>query len=166
MSLTALKWSMSAMATASGVCARAARVTSTAASRCQAPAFSSPVLASVRAAVANEAWRSDRCSTITRGNATTRATALCAAANAVSTARHSSVPWLQTASWPRARLRSRVPGAAVALTGGRIRQAWMAMHTSPDPAASVNQARAWPPGPAPPPHRAGMADLKTTEAAA
>ena len=50
--LTALKWSMSAMATASGACVRAARVTSTAASRYQAPAFSSPVLASVRAAAA------------------------------------------------------------------------------------------------------------------
>ena len=135
---------------------------STAASRCQAPAFSSPVLASVRAAAASEAWRSDRCSTITRGNATTRARALCAAANAVSTARHSSVTWLQTASRPRTRLCSRVPGAAVALTGGRIRQARTAMLTSPHPAASVIQAGAWPPGPA----RAGMADLNTTEAAA
>ena len=73
---------------------------------------------------------------------------------------------LPTASWLRARLRSRVPGAAVALTGGRIRQAWMAMLTSPHPAASVIQARAWPPDPALPPRKAGMADLKTTEAAA
>ena len=40
------------------------------------------------------------------------------------------------------------------------------MLTSPHPAASVIQARAWPPDPAPPPHRAGTADLKTTEAAA
>ena len=112
-----------------------------------APAFSSPVLASVRAAAANEAWRSDRCSTIARGNATTRARALCAAANAVSTARHSSVTWLQTASRPRTKLRSRVPGAAVAMTGGRIRQAPTAMLTSPHPAASVIQAGAWPPDP-------------------
>ena len=74
--------------------------------------------------------------------------------------------WLQIASRPKIRLRSRVPGAAVALTGGRIRQAWMAMLTSPHPAASVIQARAWPPDPAPPPHRAGTADLKTSEAAA
>ena len=56
-------------------------------------------------------------------------------------------------------------GTAVAMTGGRIRQAWTAMLTSPHPAASVMQAGAWPPGPAPP-HRAGAADLKTTEAAA
>jgi hypothetical protein len=90
-SLTALKRSMSAMATASAVCAWAARVTSTAASRCQEPAFSSPVLASVRAAATGEAWRRDRYSTITRGSATTKATVLRAVANAVGTARDSSV---------------------------------------------------------------------------
>ena len=54
----------------------------------------------------------------------------------------------------------------MALTGGRIRQAWTAMLTSPHPAASVIQDGAWPPGPPPPPHKAGRADLKTSEAAA
>ena len=53
----------------------------------------------------------------------------------------------------------------MALTGGKIRQASTAMPTSPHPAASVIQAGAWPPGPAPP-QRAGTADLETIEAAA
>jgi hypothetical protein len=74
------------MATASGVRVQAARVTSRAASRCQVPAFSSPVLESVRAA-ARWACRTDRCSKMTRGSAQAAVRALCATAKAVSTPR-------------------------------------------------------------------------------
>ena len=69
----ALNRSMSSNAIASDVLVRTARTTSAVASRSQVAAFSSPVLESARASCRSRACRTDRCSSVMKGNAKTRA---------------------------------------------------------------------------------------------
>ncbi len=98
MSLIRLKRSRSSSATASGVEVRTARATSAVASRSQAAAFSSPVLASARASLTSSACRNERCSRVPSGNATTRVSGLTAIPRATSAAALSSVASLRSDS--------------------------------------------------------------------
>ena len=86
-SLTSLKWSMSMMASEVGDQDPRTRDSSVLASRCQVAAFSSPVLASVRASARSWACMRNRFCMKTTGRATTSAASVNVSANVTSEAR-------------------------------------------------------------------------------
>src|SRR5207244_2787342 len=128
-------------ASASGDRVRTARAISTVDSRSQVAAFSRPVLESARESRSSWAWRSERWSRETKGNAKARAIMLLATQNVTSTATQSSVTSLYIGSLENCISRNVAVGSEP-LTAVRT-SAWLTLHCTAAQAATASiQARA------------------------
>src|ERR1035441_5475949 len=102
---------MSRSATAIDVRVLTARMTSAVASRSQVAAFSKPVFESARESLTSWAWRNERCSSETKGNANARAIMLFATQKVTRTATQSSVTSLNIGSRENCTSRSFTDGS-------------------------------------------------------